>query len=116
MYKEAIIKIGNHQYLIKKNKYIYINKLKFKENKEFIINKNILYIKDNNNKILIGKPYIKNFIIKFLVLKHLKDKKKIIFKKKKRKGYNIKKGHKQKITKIKVLYIKKIKNKLKYGT
>ncbi|WGH28083.1 MAG: 50S ribosomal protein L21 [Candidatus Shikimatogenerans bostrichidophilus] len=107
MYKEAIIKLGNHQYLIKENKYIYINKIKIKENEKFVINNNILLIIKKNNKVLIGKPYINNFIIKFLVLKHLKDKKKIIFKKKRRKGYKKKMGYKQKLTKIKLIYIKK---------
>ncbi|MDH3003826.1 MAG: 50S ribosomal protein L21 [Candidatus Shikimatogenerans sp. JK-2022] len=109
MFNEAIIKFGNHQYLIKKNKFIYINKINIKVNITFKIKKNILLIK-NKNKILIGKPYIKNYFIKFLVLKHIKDDKIIIFKKKKRKGYKKKIGYRSKLSKIKLLYIKKIKN------
>ncbi|WGH25693.1 MAG: 50S ribosomal protein L21 [Candidatus Shikimatogenerans bostrichidophilus] len=115
MYKEAIIKLGNHQYLVSPNKFIYIYRLNHEKNKEIIFKENILLIIDNNNNIIIGKPLINNFIINAIIINNIKDNKIIIFKKKRRKGYNIKKGHRQQITKLKIISIKKIKNK-KYGT
>ncbi|WOX79237.1 50S ribosomal protein L21 [Candidatus Shikimatogenerans bostrichidophilus] len=105
---EAVIKIGNIQYLIFPNKFFYLNKLKYKINKIIKFKKNILLIKDKNNKIFIGKPYIKNFIIKAIVINHIKSNKIIIFKKKKRKGYKKKIGHRQILTKLKIINIKHI--------
>ncbi|BDT61552.1 MAG: hypothetical protein RDO_0800 [Flavobacteriales endosymbiont of Rhyzopertha dominica] len=110
-YKEAIIKFGNHQYLIFPKKFIYINKLKkYNINDIIYFKKNILLVKDINNKIYIGNPKIKNFIIKAIIINNIKDNKIIIFKKKRRKGYKIKKGHRQYLTKLKIIKIKK------YGT
>ncbi|MDH3004346.1 MAG: 50S ribosomal protein L21 [Candidatus Shikimatogenerans sp. JK-2022] len=106
-FKKAIILYNNNQYLIYPNKYTYINKLKFNINTKFYINK-VLLIIYNNNKIKIGKPYLKKILIKALVVDHIKNDKIIIFKKKRRKGYKKKRGHRQILTKIKIVYIKKI--------
>ncbi|MDH3004545.1 MAG: 50S ribosomal protein L21 [Candidatus Shikimatogenerans sp. JK-2022] len=108
MFKKAIVLINNNQYLIYNNEYTYINKLKYNKDTIFYIDK-ILLIVDNLNKMKIGNPFLKSFIIKALVIDHIKNNKIIIFKKKKRKGYNIKKGYRQILTKIKILDIKIIK-------
>ncbi|WGH26589.1 MAG: 50S ribosomal protein L21 [Candidatus Shikimatogenerans bostrichidophilus] len=105
---KAIIKFGNHQYLIYPNKFIYLNKLNNIEKKKKIIFKNnILLLIDDNNNIFIGKPIIKNYLVKAEIIKNIKNKKIIIFKKKKRKGYKIKKGYRHQLTKLKIINIKK---------
>ncbi|MDH3005081.1 MAG: 50S ribosomal protein L21 [Candidatus Shikimatogenerans sp. JK-2022] len=106
MYKKAIILLDNNQYLVYPNKYIYVNKLKININTKIYINK-ILLIINNFNKMLIGNPYIKNFIVKTIVLDHIKNDKIVIFKKKRRKGYKRKRGHRQTITKLKIISIQK---------
>ncbi|WGH24780.1 MAG: 50S ribosomal protein L21 [Candidatus Shikimatogenerans bostrichidophilus] len=111
MYKKAIILIHNNQYLIYPNKYTYINKLKYNINKILVIKK-ILYILKKNNKIEIGRPYLKDYLVKILIVNHIKNKKIIVFKKKRRKGYKKKIGYRHYLTKIKVLSINK-KNKKK---
>ncbi|WGH24596.1 MAG: 50S ribosomal protein L21 [Candidatus Shikimatogenerans bostrichidophilus] len=108
MCKKAIILINNNQYLIYPNKYTYIHKLNYNVNKILFI-KRILYIIKKNNNIEIGQPYLKKYRVKILIIEHLKNKKIIVFKKKRRKGYRRKTGYRHNITKIKILSIIKIK-------
>ncbi|WGH25148.1 MAG: 50S ribosomal protein L21 [Candidatus Shikimatogenerans bostrichidophilus] len=106
MYKKAIVLLKNNQYLVYPKKYIYVNKLNLNINTKLNIKK-ILLIVNKFNNVLIGNPYLKQFIVKTIIVNHLKNKKIIIFKKKKRKGYKIKRGHRQQITKLKIISIKK---------
>ena len=57
---------------------------------------------DNAGKILLGNPSIKGAAVEAKILKHLKDDKVIVFKKKRRKGYKVKNGHRQSLTQIMV--------------
>ena len=50
---------------------------------------------DNGKKVLVGNPNVKGASVEAKVIKHLKDDKVIVFKKKRRKGYRVKKGHRQ---------------------
>ncbi len=107
----AIIKINNKQYKVKKKQNILTEKISKKIGKKFLIkNKNIilLYYK---NKILYKKKDIKNFKIKIKILNQIKKKKINIIKFKRRKNYKKKYGHRQKLTEIKIEYIKN-----KYGS
>lgn len=97
--------IKGFQFILSVNKYIYIPFIKkYNINDIFYIKKNLFY--KNNKKFKIGYPYIKNIIVISKVLDHLKGNKKIICKKKRRKGYFKKKGYRNKLTKIKILSIK----------
>ena len=60
---------------------------------------NVLFVDDGKDK-KVGKPYINSFSINAKIVSHEKDKKVIVFKKKRRKGYQKKNGHKQAYTKI----------------
>ncbi|XBT18362.1 MAG: 50S ribosomal protein L21 [Candidatus Shikimatogenerans sp. Tduv] len=105
MNKLAISLIKGFQYILYENKYIYISFLKkYKINDIYIIKKNLFY---KNKKIIkIGYPYIKNVVIYSKILKHIKYKKILVYKKKRRKGYSKKKGYRSKLTKIKIISIK----------
>jgi len=59
----------------------------------------VLLLSDNN-KISVGTPYVKGAVVEAIVTGHDKDKKIIVFKKKKRKDYSVKKGHRQGFTEI----------------
>ena len=55
---------------------------------------------DNGSKVIVGNPVVKDASVEAKVLKHLKDDKVIVFKKKRRKGYRVKNGHRQSLTEI----------------
>jgi large subunit ribosomal protein L21 len=57
---------------------------------------------DDNGKVKLGAPVIEGASVKAKVEEHLKGDKVIIFKKKRRKGYKLKKGHRQYLTKLTV--------------
>ncbi|MCK4696357.1 MAG: 50S ribosomal protein L21 [Candidatus Cloacimonetes bacterium] len=61
----------------------------------------VLMIKDDK-KILVGTPTVKSAKVLAEVISHKKDKKIIVFKKKRRKGYEKKQGHRQNYTEIKI--------------
>jgi len=55
---------------------------------------------DNSGKIVVGDPVVKGASVEAKIVKHLKDDKVIVFKKKRRKGYKVKNGHRQALTQI----------------
>ena len=57
---------------------------------------------DDNGKISIGKPTVSGVSVSAKVLEHLKGDKVVVFKKKRRKGYRVKNGHRQYLTKIEI--------------
>ena len=66
-----------------------------------IVFDNVLFIDDGKDK-KVGQPYINSFSINAKIVSHEKDKKIIVFKKKRRKGYQKKNGHRQNYTLIQV--------------
>jgi large subunit ribosomal protein L21 len=61
---------------------------------------------EDSGKVTVGTPSIKGATVKAKVLDHLKGDKVIVFKKKRRKGYKVKNGHKQYLTQIQIESIK----------
>ncbi len=100
----AIVEISGKQFKVEKNKFIYTDKVEPKSGKKIEFN-NVLFI-SNKGKVKIGKPTIKGSKVTGEVLTQLKDDKVIVFKKKRRKGYKVKNGHRQQITKILIKDIK----------
>lgn len=98
----AIIKTGGKQYKVKKDDILLVEKLEGKPG-DLLKMDNILMIQDSeNNKIELGSPIVKNAIVETLVLDQIRDKKVLIFKKKRRHNYRRKKGHRQFLTKLKI--------------
>ncbi len=100
----AIVEISGKQFKVEKNKFIYTDKVEPKSGKKVEFN-NVLFI-SNKGKVKIGTPTIKGSKVTGEVLTQLKDDKVIVFKKKRRKGYKVKNGHRQQITKILIKDIK----------
>ncbi|MEC7877788.1 MAG: 50S ribosomal protein L21 [Bacteroidota bacterium] len=100
----AIVEISGKQFKVEKNKFIYTDKVEPKSGKKIEFN-NVLFI-SNKGKVKIGTPTIKGSKVTGEVLTQLKDDKVIVFKKKRRKGYKVKNGHRQQITKILIKDIK----------
>ena len=100
----AIIKTGGKQYKIKENDTIFVEKLKNKKGDKIDI-KDVLLLSNDEKNIKIGTPYLKGVSIKAEFLEQNKNKKVIVFKKKRRKNYKRKNGHRQEITVLKILKI-----------
>ena len=111
----AIVEIAGQQFKVEKDQKVYVNRLEGKEGSKVAFD-NILLL-DNAGKILLGDPSVKGASVEAKILKHLKDDKVIVFKKKRRKGYKVKNGHRQFLTQIMVENIlekaKKIQTKAK---
>ncbi len=100
----AIVEISGKQFKVEKNKFIYTDKVEPKSGKKVEFD-NVLLISDKG-KIKLGKPTVKGSKVTGEVLSQLKDDKVIVFKKKRRKGYKVKNGHRQLMTKILIKDIK----------
>ena len=99
----AIVNILGKQFKVKKDQQIFVNRLPLKEGSKVDFN-NVLLL-DNGKKINIGSPKIEGAVVTAKVLEHLKGDKVIVFKKKRRKGYKVKNGHRDYLTRIEILNI-----------
>ncbi|MDX5346893.1 MAG: 50S ribosomal protein L21 [Hymenobacteraceae bacterium] len=94
----AIVEIAGQQTKVESGKFIYVNRLSGNvgDAVEFT---NVL-LTDDNGKISIGAPFISNGKVAGKIVDHVKGDKVIVFKKKRRKGYKKKNGHRQQFTKV----------------
>ncbi|WP_185864459.1 50S ribosomal protein L21 [Blattabacterium cuenoti] len=103
----AIVNIQGIQFKLFENKYFYVPRLSEKLGDKISLDKVFLFVREK--EIFLGNPFLNNVTVEIEVLEHLKGKKIVIFKKKRRKGYKVKKGFRPYFTKIKVIsFIKKI--------
>ena len=96
----AVIKTGGKQYRVQEGDVLDIEKLKMEKDKKVTFDK-VLLVEDEG-KTLIGTPFIENALVRAEIIENFKDKKVIIFKKKRRKQYKRKRGHRQELTRIKI--------------
>ena len=61
-----------------------------------------MLLTDDNGKVNVGSPLVKGISVTAKVMEHLKGDKVIVFKKKRRKGYKVKNGHRQYLTKLEI--------------
>ena len=94
----AVVEISGKQFKVTKDSKLYVHRLDAKEGSEVSF-ENVLLL-DNGSKVVVGTPTVKGASVEAKVVKHLKDDKVIVFKKKRRKGYKVKNGHRQAITEI----------------
>jgi len=94
----AVVEISGKQFKVSKDTKLYVHRLDAKEGAKVSF-ENVLLL-DNGKKLLVGTPNVKGASVEAKVLKHLKDDKVIVFKKKRRKGYRVKNGHRQALTEI----------------
>lgn len=96
----AIVDIAGQQFKVEKDRKIFVNRLHAEEGATLSFEKVLLI--DNDGSVKIGSPYVEGSAVKATVLEHLKGKKVIVFKKKRRKGYTKKNGHRQYLTQIRI--------------
>ena len=94
----AIVEISGKQFKVSKDTKLYVHRLDAKEGAKVSF-ENVLLL-DNGKKLMVGTPNVQGASVEAKVLKHLKDDKVIVFKKKRRKGYRVKNGHRQALTEI----------------
>ena len=94
----AIVDIAGQQFKVEKDQQVYVHRLENKEGSKVEFD-NVLLI-DNDGKIKVGAPAISGAKVTAKVVNHLKGDKVVVFKKKRRKGYRVKNGHRQDLTEI----------------
>lgn len=96
----AIVDIAGQQFKVEAGKKIYVHRLKDEVGASVAFDKVLLT--DDDGAVKVGSPYISGASVTAKVLEHLKGNKVIVFKKKRRKGYDKKNGHRQCLTRIEI--------------
>jgi len=96
----AIVEIAGKQFKVAKDQYIYAPKLEGDAGTAVNFDKVLLV--DDGGAINIGAPMLNGVSVSGKILEHVKGNKVIVFKKKRRKGYVVKNGHRQQFTKVQI--------------
>jgi large subunit ribosomal protein L21 len=99
----AIVEIAGQQFKVEEGKKIFVHRLEVEEGNEVEFDKVLLL--EDNGKITIGEPTIKDIVVEGKILDHMRGDKVIVFKKKKKKGYRVKNGHRQNFTQVEIVSI-----------
>lgn len=99
----AIVEIAGQQFKVEEGKKIFVHRLETE--KDAILEFDKVLLVEDNDKILVGEPAVENFIVEGKVLDHVRGDKVIVFKKKKKKGYRVKNGHRQYFSQIEIIGI-----------
>jgi len=98
----AIVEIAGLQYKVEKNQKLFVNRLKGEKGDKVSFDKVLLTI---DGAITVGAPAVEGVSVQAEILDHVQADKVIVFKKKRRKGYKVKKGHRQQLTQIQIVSI-----------
>ncbi len=96
----AIVDIQGQQFKVEKDAKVYVHRLEGEEGAKLSFDKVLLL--DNNGTVTVGAPTVSGAQVSATILSHLKDKKVIVFKKKRRKGYQKQNGHRQYLTQVQI--------------
>jgi len=96
----AIVDIAGQQFKVEKDQKVYVNRLQAEEGSQVEFEKVLLI--DNDGKVKIGNPAVKDAKITAKILTHLKGDKVLVFKKKRRKGYQKLNGYRPYLTQIQI--------------
>lgn len=96
----AVVKIQGFQYKVEEGQQLFVNRLE--ENVGDFISFDEVLLLDNEGAVTVGTPFLEGAAVRAKVVDHVKDDKIIVFKKKRRKGYRVKRGHRQALSKIEI--------------
>jgi len=96
----AIVNIQGQQFKVSEGQEIFVNKLQAEEGDAVSFDEVLMTATDNSSNI--GTPTLSGTSVKATVIGHVKSDTILVFKKKRRKGYKVKNGHRQPMTKIKI--------------
>ena len=94
----AIVEIAGQQFKVAKDQKVFVHRLAQEEGSNVSFDQVLLL--DDGKAVTLGAPAITGASVEAKVVKHLKGDKVIVFKKKRRKGYRVKNGHRQALTEI----------------
>lgn len=100
----AIVEIAGQQFKVQQDQKLYVHRLEGAVDSKIDFDKVLLI--DNDGKVNVGAPVISGAKVSAKIIQHLKDDKVIVFKKKRRKGYQKSNGHRQQLTQLLVESIK----------
>ncbi len=95
----AIVEIAGQQFKVEAGQNIFVHRLQGKQGDK--VEFSDVYLKADGDKVSVGTPTVKSKV-SATIIEHLKGDKVIVFKKKRRKGYKVKNGHRQYLTKISI--------------
>ena len=95
----AIVEIAGLQYKVEQDQKLFVNRLKGEKGDKVSFDKILLTV---NGSITVGAPAVNGITVEAEILNHVKADKVIVFKKKRRKGYQVKNGHRQSLTQIQI--------------
>ncbi len=96
----AIVEIAGHQYKIEKDQKLFVNRMENEAGSELEFDQ--VFLLADGEEIKVGAPVVEGVKVKAKVLEHVKADKIIVFKKKRRKGYQKLNGHRQPMTQIQI--------------
>ncbi len=96
----AVVEIAGQQFKVSNNQRLYVHRLEGAEDSTVKFD-NVLLV-DRDGAVTVGSPTLSGASVSAKIIKHLKGDKVIVFKKKRRKGYKVKNGHRQCFTLIEV--------------
>jgi large subunit ribosomal protein L21 len=100
----AIVSIAGQQFKVEEGQELFVHQLEASDGDSVSFDQ--VHLIENDGNVTVGKPVIKSASVNATVLGRQKGDKVIVFKKKRRKGYRVKNGHRQLFTKIKIDGIK----------
>ncbi len=98
----VIVEIAGLQYKVEQNQQLYVNRLKGEAGDSVSFDRVLL---SHNGSVSVGAPVIDGLAVAAKIVEHVKGDKVIVFKKKRRKGYKVKNGHRQQMTLIEIVSI-----------
>ncbi len=99
----AIVEIAGQQFKVEEGKKIFVHRMDAAEGENVEFEKVLLL--DNDGVVSVGEPVIENTVVEGKILAHVRGDKVIVFKKKRRKGYQKRNGHRQDFTQVEIMTI-----------
>jgi len=99
----AVVEILGHQVKVSPSERVVVPKLNENVGSTLKFDRVVLFADDKG--VRVGNPFVKNVAVEAKVLGHVKDEKVIVFKKKRRKGYRVRRGHRQQYTEVEIATI-----------
>ena len=109
----AIVEIAGLQYKVEKDQKLFVNRLAGEQGNKVSFDKVLL---TSNGTVTVGAPAVSGIAVEAEILDHVQADKVIVFKKKRRKGYKVKNGHRQQLTQIQIVSISGFEGGAKKGT
>mmetsp|Transcript_21984 Transcript_21984/g.35628 ORF Transcript_21984/g.35628 Transcript_21984/m.35628 type:complete len:204 (+) Transcript_21984:170-781(+) len=100
----GVVQIGANQFKVSPDDLIFVEKFAGYQVNDMVVLPEVLLL-SNMDRTIVGRPSVPNAAVHAVVEEHFRDSKKLIFKKKRRKGYQRLKGHRQELTALRILSI-----------